>query len=91
MVKHLRIYKVPQSVVISGLTGSGKTETTKHLIKFFCGLKSIQYAEHTLDTNFLLETFGNSSTRENSNSSRFIKVVKVLSKLYLDSHLTTFD
>lgn len=80
IVRHLRIYKAPQSVVITGLTGSGKTETTKHLLKFFCGLKSKELAGHILDANFLLEAFGNSSTIKNANSSRFVKVVEVLSR-----------
>lgn len=77
------MFKVSQSVVISGLTGSGKTEATKHLLKFFCGLKSNQFAEHILNANFLLETFGNSATIRNANSSRFTKVLEVVIKLEL--------
>lgn len=77
---HLSLHKVPQSIVISGLTGSGKTEATKQLLTFSCGLKSNHYAEQILNANCLLEAFGNSSTTENTNSSRFIKVVEVLPK-----------
>lgn len=84
IVRNLWIYKVPQSIVITGLTGSGKTETTKHLLKFFCGLTSSEFAEHILNANFLLETFGNSSTIENANSSRFMKIVEVLLKFEIN-------
>lgn len=67
----------PQSVIISGESGSGKTETSKLILKFFCGLKSYNFAEQMIDANFLLESFGNSRTTENLNSSRFIKTIQV--------------
>lgn len=70
---------MPQSIIITGLTGSGKSETTKHLLEYLCGLTSNASREQILHANFLLETFGNSATVENANSSRFIKLVEVLS------------
>lgn len=72
------IYQKPQSVVISGETGSGKTETSKLILKFLCGLKSSHFAQLMIDANILLESFGNSRTTENLNSSRFIKTVQVI-------------
>lgn len=76
-VQNLKVFANHQSIIISGQTGSGKTETTKYLIKFLCGAISTQFAEQIMSTNVLLEAFGNSYTKENANSSRFIKVVKV--------------
>lgn len=67
----------PQSIVIAGESGSGKTETSKILLKFFCGSKSAQLAQQIIGANVLLESFGNSSTTENPNSSRFIKTLQV--------------
>lgn len=77
IVQNLRVSANDQSIIISGQTGSGKTETTKYLIKFLCGSISTQFAEQIINTNVLLEACGNSCTKQNANSSRFIKVVKV--------------
>lgn len=81
-VRNLRVFGNSQSIILTGETGSGKTETTKHLIKFLCGSISTQFAEQIVSTNVLLEAFGNSCTKENFNSSRFIKVVKVIYFLF---------
>lgn len=67
----------PHSIVIAGESGSGKTETSKYLLKFFCESKSTLLAQQIIDANVLLESFGNSSTEENLNSSRFIKTLQV--------------
>lgn len=71
------MFQTPQSIIISGESGSGKTETSKLVLKFFCGLKSTQIAQKMINANILLESFGNSCTIENSNSSRFIKTIQV--------------
>lgn len=67
----------PQSIIIAGESGSGKTETSKLLLKFFCRSKGTQFAQQMINANVLLESFGNSSTSENPNSSRFIKTIQV--------------
>lgn len=61
-----------------GVTGSGKTENTKNLLKFFSGTAPTSFASMIPDANVLLEAFGNASTSENENSSRFIKLIQVL-------------
>lgn len=71
-----------QSILITGVTGSGKTETTKHVIQFLSAKTSTtsQNAKIT-DTisvaNNILETFGNAATNANENSSRFCKFFEV--------------
>lgn len=65
---------MPQSIIISGDSGSGKTETSKFLLKFFCGSNQTQ---DMINANIMLESFGNSKTTENANSSRFIKILQV--------------
>lgn len=77
-LRNLRIFEESQSIIISGQTGSGKTENTKNLLKFFSGRTSTPAAGKIPDANILLEAFGNATTVENSNSSRFIKVIQVL-------------
>lgn len=82
VLRNLRIFEKPQSIIISGITGSGKSENAKVLMKFFSDKTSA-----SLDANILLEAFGNSSTTENSNSSRFIKLIQVINLSF--SKLTT--
>lgn len=77
VMRSLRDFKKSQSIVISGETSAGKTETSKHLLNFIGESVSTQLAEHMLNANILLEAFGNSCTAENSNSSRFIKLIQV--------------
>lgn len=70
-LKDLRGKQKNQTILISGLSGACKTETTKHILKFLCAKNDI------LVPNQILELFGNSKTVENHNSSRFIKLTKV--------------
>jgi myosin heavy subunit len=80
-----------QSVLISGESGAGKTETTKKVLSYITsvaadksGAKSNPNAaekagieERILQSNPLLEALGNSKTLRNNNSSRFGKYMKV--------------
>ncbi|KAK3268414.1 hypothetical protein CYMTET_23082 [Cymbomonas tetramitiformis] len=75
----------PQSVIISGESGAGKTEASKLIMRYIfaaCTSSSgdSQGAELTkriLDTNPILEAFGNAKTIKNSNSSRFGKYTEL--------------
>ena len=72
-------------MVISGESGSGKTENTKFV------LKQLTQKSHKSDgqgvdkailqTNPILEAFGNAKTLRNNNSSRFGKLINI----YFDS------
>ncbi|CAD5118433.1 DgyrCDS7142 [Dimorphilus gyrociliatus] len=69
-----------QSVIISGESGSGKTENTKFLLQHLTHLgkapdKRLQHK--ILQLNPLLEAFGNAHTVLNSNSSRFGKYLEL--------------
>ncbi len=59
-----------QTIVVSGESGAGKTENTKYVLKY---LK----AEGVMESNPLLEAFGNARSLRNDNSSRFGKHVKL--------------
>jgi len=71
-----------QTVLISGESGAGKTETTKHVMKFLA-LAGAADGEVTnvenqvLESNPMLEAFGNARTLRNDNSSRFGKFIEL--------------
>lgn len=75
----LKVDRQPQTILISGLTGSGKTESTKGILDKLCQTNSstMAMAQNVLATNPILESFGNAKTEDNFNSSRFCKFIKV--------------
>ena len=74
--------KSSQSLVVSGESGAGKTETNKHLMRYLAfrskrGEQLTDLAATILQANPVLEAFGNAKTKRNNNSSRFGKFVKI--------------
>lgn len=70
-----------QTILVSGESGAGKTQTTKFLMNYITNIsdKVIENLENKiLASNPILEAFGNAKTIRNDNSSRFGKFIKLL-------------
>ncbi|XP_008330610.1 unconventional myosin-XIX isoform X1 [Cynoglossus semilaevis] len=79
---------VNQSLVVSGESGAGKTWTSRCLMKYYASVaasSSVTKSQGTvekierrvLDSNPLMEAFGNACTLRNNNSSRFGKYIQL--------------
>jgi len=75
-----------QSMLITGESGAGKTENTKKVIAYFANVgasgkkddsKKGSLEDQVVQTNPVLEAFGNAKTTRNDNSSRFGKFIRI--------------
>lgn len=81
-----QVAPVNQSLVVSGESGAGKTWTSRCLMKYYATVAvSSQKCQDTverierrvLDSNPVMEAFGNACTLRNNNSSRFGKYIQL--------------
>uniref|UniRef100_A0A8C3SS14 Unconventional myosin-XIX n=1 Tax=Chelydra serpentina TaxID=8475 RepID=A0A8C3SS14_CHESE len=93
-----QIEPINQSIIVSGESGAGKTWTSRCLMKFYAtvaasstspkGSETVERIEkRVLDSNPVMEAFGNACTLRNNNSSRFGKYIQL--QLNRSQHLTS--
>ncbi len=92
-VRALESFGRNQSIIISGESGSGKTEATKFILSYLVnrtndnapsstsssssGGSTANIHKRIIDANPIMESFGNAKTIRNNNSSRFGKLFQV--------------
>ncbi|XP_067131867.1 unconventional myosin-Ie-like [Centruroides vittatus] len=82
MFRNMMIDNESQCVIISGESGAGKTVAAKYIMSYIAqisggGTRVQKIKEIILESNPLLEAFGNAKTVRNNNSSRFGKYVEI--------------
>jgi myosin-5 len=83
---------INQSIIVSGESGSGKTQSAKLVMRYFAVVQELldpnsnqksskdtnSIEDAVLSTNPIMEAFGNAKTTRNDNSSRFGKYLEIL-------------
>lgn len=87
--RNMRSFKKNQSIIVSGESGAGKTQSAKYVMRYFATVDELlksgsaakkdmtEVEEAVLSTNPIMEAFGNAKTTRNDNSSRFGKYIEI--------------
>ena len=88
-IDNLRNTDKNQTILISGDSGSGKTFSTKSIINYLAHNFSFDETlyDQIVNSNPIIEVFGNAETSLNDNSSRFGKFIKI----YFNDEITNIS
>ncbi|XP_074652154.1 unconventional myosin-Ia-like [Tubulanus polymorphus] len=80
--RSMRDQNLDQCVIVTGESGSGKTEASKIIMQYVAAVSGKgqdidKVKEQLLQSNPVLEAFGNAKTNRNDNSSRFGKYMDI--------------
>jgi len=91
--RNMLMEKKNQSIIVSGESGAGKTQSAKYIMRYFASVDELdnsyngsddidsggmsEVEEAVLATNPIMEAFGNAKTTRNDNSSRFGKYIEI--------------
>ncbi|XP_013388567.1 unconventional myosin-Ib-like [Lingula anatina] len=80
--RSMRDKNLDQCIIISGESGAGKTEASKVIMQYVAAVSGKgqdidKVKEQLLQSNPVLEAFGNAKTNKNDNSSRFGKYMDI--------------
>lgn len=83
------VLRRPQSIIIKGETGAGKTVAANHVIKFLCQSANEEIMNVLNNAAPILNSLGNATTEKNADSSRYSKFVEVMSliKSYINNKI----
>ncbi|EAN33737.2 Myosin-A [Theileria parva strain Muguga] len=74
-LENLHDYKYSQTIIVSGESGAGKTQSANMMMRYFASGSGLNKGSHiqqvVMAFNPVLESFGNAKTIRNNNSSRF--------------------
>jgi len=82
--RSMKTFQEDQCILITGESGSGKTESSKIIMQYISAVtdnkardQSDKIKNQLLNSNPILEAFGNAKTNRNDNSSRFGKYMDI--------------
>lgn len=75
----MQTHNQSQSIIITGESGAGKTESTKHLLQYLCFEFKSNTVQKIIDADPIMEAFGIARTEINDRSSRYCRYLQVTS------------
>lgn len=73
----MQTHNQSQSIIITGESGAGKTESTKQSLQYLCNEFKSNIVQKIIEANPIMEAFGNARTEKNDSSSRYCRFYEI--------------